>query len=134
MTLTIYVDSYSGHKANERPLRFTLDEETYEIATVEVRWYEADAEYFRVYTRDGKRYVLRYDQRQDEWTLQSGFDGDELFARLGIEVVTVDAAQVHEVRELRAGHRQSRPHPIRDGEPETRPYPVPTPRRMTAHR
>ena len=96
MTLSIYVDSYSGHKANERPLRFTLDEETYEIATVEVRWYEADAEYFRVYTRDGKRYVLRHDQRQDEWTLQSGFDGDALFARLGIEVVTVDAAQVHE--------------------------------------
>ena len=96
MALTIYVDSYSGYKANERPQRFTLDEDTYEIATVEVRWYETDAEYFRVYTRDRKRYVLRYDQRQDEWTLQSGFDGDELFARPGIEVVTVDAANVRE--------------------------------------
>jgi hypothetical protein len=31
----------------------------------------------------------------DEWTLQSGFDGDELFARPGIEFITVDAETMH---------------------------------------
>jgi hypothetical protein len=40
----------------------------------------------------GKTYLLRYDQEADEWTLQSGFDGDELFARPSIELVTVDPA------------------------------------------
>ena len=30
MLLPIYVDSYSGYKANERPTRFQLDDETYD--------------------------------------------------------------------------------------------------------
>ncbi len=53
-------------------------------------------ELFQVRTPEGKRYLLRYDQQQDEWTLQSDFDGPELFARPGIEVVTVQAAQIRE--------------------------------------
>ena len=43
---------------------------------------------------DGKTYLLRYDEETDEWTLQSGFDGDELLARPGIELVTVDPSTV----------------------------------------
>jgi hypothetical protein len=39
----------------------------------------------------GKTYLLRYDEEADEWTLQSGFDGDELLARPSIELVTVDS-------------------------------------------
>ena len=39
----------------------------------------------------GKRYILRYDEQSDDWTLQSGFNGDELLARPSIELVTVDA-------------------------------------------
>ena len=31
MSLPVYVDAHSGHRANERPLRFTLDEEAYDI-------------------------------------------------------------------------------------------------------
>jgi len=50
----IYVDSYSGYKANERPLRFTLDDETYAIASIEDRWQELNAEYFKERTVDGK--------------------------------------------------------------------------------
>lgn len=34
MSLVIYVDAYSGFKANERPLQFHLDESIYEIAAV----------------------------------------------------------------------------------------------------
>ena len=36
MILPIYVDSYSGFKANEHPQRFTLDEQVYEIATIKL--------------------------------------------------------------------------------------------------
>src|SRR5215813_7860248 len=92
MSLPIYVDAYSGCKANERPRQFTLDEEIYEIAAVLDQWYEPSATYFKVKTVEGKTYLLRYDEETDKWTLQSGFDGDELLARPSIELVTVDSA------------------------------------------
>src|SRR5438093_13421775 len=88
MALPIYVDAYSGHKANERPRQFELDDELYEIAAVED---SPEAMFFKVRTTNGKRYILRYDENADTWSLQSGFDGDELLARPGIEVLTVDA-------------------------------------------
>ena len=91
MSLPIYVDAHSGYRANERPIRFWLDAilhgneltSVYEIETVEDRWYDPSAEYFKVRTAEGKRYILRYDERQDQWTLQSAFDGGELLARSG---------------------------------------------------
>jgi hypothetical protein len=92
MSLPIHVDAYSGFKANERPSQFTLDEEIYEIATVLDQWCEPTATYFKVQTVEGKTYLLRYDEGSDEWTLQSGFDGDELLSRPSIELITVDSA------------------------------------------
>jgi len=91
MPLPIYVDAYSGHKANERPRQFVLDEEIYEIAAVLDQRYEPSAKYFQVQSTEGKTYLLRYDEEADEWTLQSGFDGDELLARPSIQIVTVDS-------------------------------------------
>lgn len=90
MSLPIHVDAYSGYKANERPSQFVLDEEIYEITTVLDQWYEPTAMYFKVAAINGKTYLLRYDEQADEWTLQSGFDGDELLARPNIELVAVD--------------------------------------------
>jgi len=78
MSMPIYVDGYSGYKANEHAIRFTLDDETYDIGSIEDRWQEPNAEYFNVRTVDGKLYLLRYNEHEDQWTLQSGFDGDEL--------------------------------------------------------
>jgi hypothetical protein len=92
MSLLIYVDAYSGYRANERPQQFVLDEEIYELAAVLDQWYEPSATYFKVQSSEGKTYLLRYDQREDEWTLQSGFDGDELLARPSIQMVTLDSA------------------------------------------
>jgi hypothetical protein len=92
MSLPIYVDAYSGYKANERPRQFTLDEEIYEIDAVLDQWYEPSATYFKVQSTERKVYLLRYDEQDDEWTLQSGFDGDELLARPSIQLVTVDPA------------------------------------------
>ena len=70
-------------RPNERPLSFDLDENTYEIASIENCWHDPEAEYFKVCTTDGKLYLLSYVQRAIEWTLQSGFDGDELLTRAG---------------------------------------------------
>jgi hypothetical protein len=45
-----------------------------------------------VQSTEGKTYLIRYDEREDEWTLHGGFDGDELIARPSIELLTVDGA------------------------------------------
>ena len=50
--------------------------------------------YFKVQSTEGKTYLVRYDEQEDEWTLQSGFDGDELMTRPSIELVTVDSSIV----------------------------------------
>ena len=94
MSLPFHVDAYSGYKANERPRQFTLDEAVYEIDAVLDQWYEPSATYFKVQSMEGKTYLLRYDEEAEEWTLQSGFDGDELLSRPSIELVTVDSAIV----------------------------------------
>jgi hypothetical protein len=99
MSLPIRVDAYSGYKANERPRQFVLDEEIHEIATVLDQWYEPSATYFKVQITDRKTYLLRYDEEADEWTLQSGLDGDELLARPSIELVTVDSTIVKTVEQ-----------------------------------
>ena len=66
---------------SQRPfIQRVLDEEIYEIAAVLDQWYEPLAMYFKVQSTEGKTYLLRYDEQEDEWTLQSGFDGDELLA------------------------------------------------------
>ena len=56
------------------------------------QWYEPSATYFKVQSTEGKIYLLRYDEETDEWTLQGGFDGDELLVRPSIQLVTVDPA------------------------------------------
>jgi len=56
MSIQIYVDAYSGYKANERPIRFHLDDHTYDIASIEDRWQQPNAEYFKVGSVDGKLY------------------------------------------------------------------------------
>ena len=94
MSLPVYVDAYSGYKANEQPRQFELDEQVYEIAAVENQWYSPNAIFFKVRTGDGKRYIQRYDESADAWSLQSAFDGDELLARPGIELVTLDAETI----------------------------------------
>jgi hypothetical protein len=67
----VRVESYSGHKADERPLSFQLGETRHEVEEVVDRWYDPEATYFRVRTRGGELYILRHDERADEWTLEA---------------------------------------------------------------
>ena len=55
--------------------QFQADEDLFEIVEVEDRWYDPNGEYFKVRTTEGERYILRYDDREGQWSLQSGFDG-----------------------------------------------------------
>jgi hypothetical protein len=65
--------------------------------------------FFKVQSTEGKLYVLRYDEREDEWTLQSGFDGDALLARPSIELAAVDAVSIRKVEAMIAGCERCRP-------------------------
>jgi hypothetical protein len=69
--LLVEVQSYSGHKADERPLRFWLGERWLEVQEVADRWYGPDAIYFRVRASDGAVYVLRHSEPDDVWTLEA---------------------------------------------------------------
>ena len=69
--MMIEVETYSGYRADERPLRFVLKGRTYEVAEVEDRWYSPCASYFRVVAEDGNRYVLCHDEAREVWTLEA---------------------------------------------------------------
>jgi hypothetical protein len=71
MSVSIYVDAYSGYKANERPISFQLDGHLYQIDVVEDQWYSPDAMFFRVRTCKGKKYLLRFNERAGVWTLSN---------------------------------------------------------------
>ena len=69
--MNVQVETYSGHKGDERPLRFRLGERWLGVDDVVDRWYDPDAIYFRVKADDGSMYILRHDERADAWTLEA---------------------------------------------------------------
>lgn len=68
--MKVEVESYAGYKADERPLRLKLGEETLEILEVEDRWYSPGETYFRVRVEGGDRYVLKHVEAQDLWSIE----------------------------------------------------------------
>jgi len=69
--MVVEVETYSGYRADERPLRFALNGRVYEVREVEDRWYSPRATYFRVLAEDDNRYVLGHDEIRDVWTLEA---------------------------------------------------------------
>jgi len=69
----VRVESYSGRKADERPLRFYLQEELRVVEDVLDQWYGPDAVFFKVRADDGNLYILRKNtsESEGEWTLES---------------------------------------------------------------
>jgi hypothetical protein len=67
----VQVETYSGYKADERPVRVTIDGRAQEVAEVEDRWYSPGATFFRVRLLDGERYVLRRIEAQGVWLIEA---------------------------------------------------------------
>jgi len=103
MSLQIYVDAYSGFRANERPRLFQVDDDLYPIESIESQWKTPEALYFKVRVSNGKRYLLRWLERTDEWFLQSDYDGRELFERRRVQFIPVDAVRIREAESRIAG-------------------------------
>ncbi len=66
----VVVETYSGYKADERPVRVTIDGEAHDVEEVEDRWYSPGATFFRVRLANGERYVLRRIEAQEVWVLE----------------------------------------------------------------
>jgi len=81
--MKVQVESYSGYRANERPIRFVMSGQEYEVAEIEDRWYSPGATYFRVVAGDGNRYVLRHEEAQDEWSLEAFRASDAVHGHTG---------------------------------------------------
>ena len=71
----IQVESYSGYKANERPVAFIYQDKRWEISEIPDRWYEGGIEperpvvdYFKVKAH-GEVFIIRYAAETDEWSL-----------------------------------------------------------------
>jgi hypothetical protein len=71
--MRVRVDCYAGYRANQRPLRFSLQGRLYEVEEILDHWYEPAATYYKVRAHDGNFYILRHgeDPMQDTWTLES---------------------------------------------------------------
>jgi len=71
--MTLRVECYSGYKAEERPVRFRLNNHDHIVETVLDQWHSPDATYFKVKSDDGNVYVLRraISPQEDVWTLES---------------------------------------------------------------
>jgi hypothetical protein len=69
--MTVRVQCYAGRKADERPVRFQLDDHEYLVVDVVDQWYGPEETFFKVCADDGNLYILRHSHAADEWTLES---------------------------------------------------------------
>jgi hypothetical protein len=69
--MKLRVECYSGHKADQRPIKFWLGDAAHFVESIEDQWYGPDALYFRVHADDGNTYVLGHNENSNEWTLES---------------------------------------------------------------
>ena len=74
MPMTLHVECYAGYKADERPLRFRSSHKnsrTFEVVEVLDHWYGVGYSCFKVQADDGNTYILRHNENEDEWVLDS---------------------------------------------------------------
>lgn len=71
--MKLQVECYSGRKADERPVRFRLNEHTYSVKEVLDQWYGPDEIFFKLRANDGNLYILKRESTtpEGEWSLES---------------------------------------------------------------
>ena len=71
--MTLRVECYAGGRADERPIRFRLDDHAYMVEEVLDQWYGPDDAFFKVRADDGNLYILRQNRSKPEraWSLES---------------------------------------------------------------
>jgi hypothetical protein len=71
--MKLRVECYAGDRADERPMRFWLDERGYMVEEMIDQWYGPDGAFFKVRADDGNLYILRRSQSpsEDAWSLEA---------------------------------------------------------------
>jgi len=71
--MRVRVECYSGRKADERPVRFWLDERAFFVEEVLDQWYGPSDVFFKVRADDSNLYILRQSQppSEDAWSLEA---------------------------------------------------------------
>ena len=71
--MKLEVECYSGFKADERPVRFRLDERHYLVEEIVDQWYGTQDVFYKVRADDGNLYILRRETstREGAWHLVS---------------------------------------------------------------
>ena len=71
--MKLEVDTYSGWKADERPVRFRADGHEYGVEEILDQWYGPDHAYYKVRADDGNLYILRHETSTPDgaWDLVS---------------------------------------------------------------
>jgi hypothetical protein len=67
--MNLNVETYSGYKADEYPLRFSVDGLRFEVISIEDRWYSPECSYFKVFADDGNTYILRKLSGNNQWEM-----------------------------------------------------------------
>ncbi len=77
--MKLEVECYSGHKPDQRPVRFRLDGRQYLVDAVVDQWYDPEAVLYKVRADDGNFYILRQQTStpNGEWALISFRQGKE---------------------------------------------------------
>ena len=70
-SMTARVICHAGWKADERPIRFYLDDHEYLVEDVVDQWYGPADTFFKVRASDGNLYILRHGGNEDDWSLES---------------------------------------------------------------
>lgn len=66
---TVRVKTYSGYRADERPVSFMLGEREFRVAELVDRWYGPDYACFKLKADDGNLYLLRHHLDDDCWEM-----------------------------------------------------------------
>ena len=67
--MRVQVESVADHRRIETPTRFHLDQRKVEIVENSDQWHGVDYRYFKVKGDDGNVYILRFEERSNEWAL-----------------------------------------------------------------
>jgi len=67
--ILLKVRTYSGYKADERPVSFTFGDRTCAVVELIDQWLGADHSYFKLRADDGDVYILRHRREDDAWEM-----------------------------------------------------------------
>jgi len=73
MRVKVEVECYAGRVAEERPVRFRLDQHEYQVEEILDQWYGPEHVYFKLRADDRNVYILRHETCLPEgvWDLVS---------------------------------------------------------------